>query len=47
MGLLSVELASKIVGEALQDKDLAVRVIDRFIADLEAQNAAAEVKDVR
>ncbi len=47
VGLLSVELASKIVGEALQDKDLAVRVIDRFIADLEAQNAAAEVKDVR
>ncbi|MDN5559143.1 MAG: F0F1 ATP synthase subunit B [Ruaniaceae bacterium] len=47
VGLLSVELASRIVGEALQDKDLAVRVIDRFIADLESQNATAEVEKLR
>lgn len=47
VGLLAVELASKIVGESLRDDELATRVIDRFIAELEAQNASAEVKEGR
>lgn len=45
VGMLAVELASKIVGESLRDADLASRVIDRFIADLESQNVAAEVTE--
>lgn len=47
VGMLAVELASKIVGESLRDEALASRVIDRFIADLETQNAAAEVTEGR
>ncbi|KGF06255.1 F0F1 ATP synthase subunit B [Arcanobacterium sp. S3PF19] len=35
VGLLATELAGKIVGEAVADKDLAARVIDRFLDELE------------
>jgi F-type H+-transporting ATPase subunit b len=41
LGGLATELAEKIVGEALTDSALAGRVIDRFLADLEAQTAAS------
>ncbi len=47
VGLLAVELASKIVGESLRDEELASRVIDRFIAELETQNSSAEVTEGR
>ena len=35
MGTLAIELASKIVGEALDDQARQSRVVDRFLADLE------------
>lgn len=35
VGALAVELASKIVGEALDDQVRQSRVVDRFLADLE------------
>ena len=37
VGALATELAGRIVGESLQDDDRANRVVDRFLADLEAQ----------
>jgi F-type H+-transporting ATPase subunit b len=37
VGTLATELAGRIVGESLQDDDRANRVVDRFLADLEAQ----------
>jgi F-type H+-transporting ATPase subunit b len=36
VGNLSVQLASKIVGESLDDEARQSRVVDRFLADLEA-----------
>ena len=36
MGALATELASKIVGESLEDTARQSRVVDRFLADLEA-----------
>jgi F-type H+-transporting ATPase subunit b len=36
VGTLSVELASKIVGESLEDVARQSRVVDRFLADLDA-----------
>ena len=36
VGTIAVELASKIVGEALDDQARASRVVDRFLDDLEA-----------
>lgn len=36
VGTIAVELASKIVGEALDDQARASRVVDRFLNDLEA-----------
>ncbi|NLW12956.1 MAG: F0F1 ATP synthase subunit B, partial [Trueperella sp.] len=36
VGVLATELASRIVGEAIQDDGLAHRVIDRFINELAA-----------
>ncbi|MDR1118289.1 MAG: F0F1 ATP synthase subunit B [Bifidobacteriaceae bacterium] len=36
VGSLATELAEKIVGEALKDEALSARVIDRFLAELEA-----------
>lgn len=40
VGSLASELAEKIVGESLTDDERQQRVIDRFLADLEAQSAA-------
>ncbi|MCC9146554.1 MULTISPECIES: F0F1 ATP synthase subunit B [unclassified Arthrobacter] len=41
VGTLATELASKIVGESLADDARAGRVVDRFLDDLESQNAGA------
>ncbi|WP_457962835.1 F0F1 ATP synthase subunit B [Arthrobacter sp. D1-29] len=41
VGSLATTLAGRIVGEALNDDDRASRVVDRFLADLESQNAGA------
>lgn len=40
VGTLAVELASRIVGESLDDEARQSRVVDRFLADLEAESAA-------
>ena len=40
VGALATELASKIVGESLEDTARQSRVVDRFLADLEASQAA-------
>lgn len=39
VGGLAVELASRIVGESLGDEALQQRVVDRFLAELEANQA--------
>ena len=41
VGALSIELASRIVGESLQDDARQRRTVDRFLADLEQQSADA------
>ncbi|QCO99083.1 F0F1 ATP synthase subunit B [Arthrobacter sp. 24S4-2] len=41
VGTLATTLASRIVGESLTDDARAARVVDRFLADLENQNAGA------
>ena len=41
VGALATELASKIVGESLEDTARQSRVVDRFLADLEASTAAS------
>lgn len=41
VGGLATDLASRIVGESLADDDRSANVVDRFIADLEAQTPAA------
>lgn len=40
VGTLATELAGRIVGEALDDQARQSRVVDRFLADLEAQQTA-------
>ncbi len=40
VGALATELASKIVGESLEDTARQSRVVDRFLAELEASTAA-------
>ena len=40
VGALATELASKIVGESLEDTARQSRVVDRFLADLEESTAA-------
>jgi F-type H+-transporting ATPase subunit b len=40
VGTLATELASRIVGEALDDQARQSRVVDRFLADLETQDTA-------
>ncbi|MDR3359178.1 MAG: F0F1 ATP synthase subunit B [Bifidobacteriaceae bacterium] len=42
VGALATELAEKIVGEALKDSALAGRVIDRFLAELDARAASGK-----
>ena len=44
MGLLASELAEKIIGEQLTDTALTSRVVDRFLDELEADNALVEEK---
>jgi F-type H+-transporting ATPase subunit b len=41
VGVLSVQLASKIVGESLDDEARQSRVVDRFLEDLDASRSAA------
>jgi F-type H+-transporting ATPase subunit b len=41
VGVLAVQLASKIVGESLDDEARQSRVVDRFLADLDASQSAA------
>ena len=41
VGTLSVQLASKIVGEALEDEARQRRTVDRFLAELESEGAGA------
>jgi F-type H+-transporting ATPase subunit b len=41
VGALSVQLASKIVGESLEDEARQSRVVDRFLADLDASRSTA------
>jgi F-type H+-transporting ATPase subunit b len=41
VGTLATELAEKIVGESLTDDERQQRVIDRFLADVEAQSSGA------
>jgi len=41
VGTLSVQLASKIVGEALEDEARQRRTVDRFLAELESEAAGA------
>jgi F-type H+-transporting ATPase subunit b len=41
VGSLATTLAGRIVGEALNDDERSARVVDRFLADLETQNAGA------
>lgn len=40
VGTLATDLASKIVGESLEDHARQSRVVDRFLADLESESAA-------
>ena len=44
VGTLATELASRIVGEALDDQARQSRVVDRFLADLEAQESTSAQK---
>jgi F-type H+-transporting ATPase subunit b len=41
VGTLATTLAGRIVGEALDNDERSARVVDRFLADLETQNAGA------
>jgi F-type H+-transporting ATPase subunit b len=41
VGTLATELAGRIVGESLEDQARQSRVVDRFLADLEAQETAS------
>ena len=42
MGTLAVELASRVVGEALDSSALQRRVVDRFLEELDAEQAPSE-----
>ncbi|USR79717.1 F0F1 ATP synthase subunit B [Arcanobacterium pinnipediorum] len=41
LGILATELATRIVGESLTDQELARRVTDRFLDELEASTASS------
>lgn len=45
VGALATELASKIVGESLEDSARQSRVVDRFLDELEASQAVASNKE--
>jgi F-type H+-transporting ATPase subunit b len=40
VGALATELASRVIGESLDDDARAQRVVERFLADLESANGA-------
>ena len=42
MGALAVELASRVVGESLDEDARQRRVVDRFLAELESEQVATE-----
>lgn len=44
IGRLSVDLASRVVGESLTDEARQRRTVDRFLAELEAQHPAAQAE---
>ncbi|GAB3845453.1 F0F1 ATP synthase subunit B [Nesterenkonia populi] len=41
VGALATDLAGKVIGEALEDDARSQRVVDRFLADLDAEQAGA------
>jgi F-type H+-transporting ATPase subunit b len=43
VGTLALQLASRIVGESLEDDERSNRVVDRFLSDLEAVHTAEAV----
>ena len=45
VGALATELASKIVGESLEDSARQSRVVDRFLDELEASQTVASTKE--
>ena len=45
VGALATDLASKIVGESLEDSARQSRVVDRFLDELEASQATASTKE--
>jgi F-type H+-transporting ATPase subunit b len=45
IGKLATDLASRIVGESLEDEARQRRVVDRFLAELEAKAAAAQTSE--
>jgi F-type H+-transporting ATPase subunit b len=46
VGTLAIDLAGRIVGESLDDDERSTRVVDRFLADVEAmQTAEAAAQD--
>ncbi len=47
IGTMSVELASRVVRESLQDEARQRRTVDRFLAELEAQRGTAEAEATR
>jgi F-type H+-transporting ATPase subunit b len=44
VGSLATQLASKIVGESLEDEARRTRVVDRFLDELDAQTTATAGK---
>lgn len=44
VGALATSLAGKIVGESLNDDERSARVVDRFLADLDAQQQAGAAR---
>jgi len=44
VGALAVELASRVVGESLEDEARRRRIVDRFLDELEREPGAAEVR---
>ncbi len=43
MGALAVELASRVVGESLDEVARQRRIVDRFLAELESEQVSTEV----
>ena len=40
VGVLALDLASSVIGEALNDDKKSVAIVDRFLADLDADTKA-------